>query len=330
MSERYLVTGAYGCIGAWVARELLSEGHDVVTYDLGDDPYRLRLVMPQDELDRVTRVHGDITDLAAIERSLDEHDVTHVIHLAALQVPFCQADPSRGAHVNVVGTINVLEAVRRRLDRITAPLVYASSIAVYGTRSDSIPREPALSGPPSTLYGVYKRANESSALVYWQDAGVSSIGLRPHTVYGPGRDQGVTSSPTAAMLAAAAGRAFEIPYGGTTQLQHAQDVARAFVRASRIPEYEGASTHNLAGHAVRMQEAVSAIRAAAPDAAGGITFVDRPLPFPGQVDASSLQSLLGDLPDRSLMDGVRDTVGDFQALLAAGLVSAGDGDPRDA
>ena len=56
---------------------------------------------------------GDITDLAAVEAVLDDHAITNVIHLAALQVPFCRADPPRGALVNVVGTVNVFEAVKR-------------------------------------------------------------------------------------------------------------------------------------------------------------------------------------------------------------------------
>ena len=61
----------------------------------------------------MTLVTGDITDLPAIERVLDEHAITNVVHLAALQVPFCRADPPLGAAVNVVGTVNVFEAVRR-------------------------------------------------------------------------------------------------------------------------------------------------------------------------------------------------------------------------
>ena len=90
-----------------------------------------------------------------------------------------------------------------------APLVYASSIAAYGPAG-------TLGGDdqPSTLYGVHKRANESTALRYAEDYGVPSIGLRPHTVFGPARDQGLTSAPTVAMLAAAARVPNHIPFGG--------------------------------------------------------------------------------------------------------------------
>ena len=71
-------------------RTLLHEGFPVVAFDLGRDPRRIAQIVEPDELDRVTFVRGDITDLGALERALDEHAITNVIHLAALQVPFCR------------------------------------------------------------------------------------------------------------------------------------------------------------------------------------------------------------------------------------------------
>ena len=96
---------------------------------------------------------------------LDEHAITHVVHLAALQVPFCRADPPLGARVNVVGTVNVFEAVARRRERIAGPVVYASSVAAYDALDEGEDHT-AMEGVPSTLYGVYKRANEGTASVY--------------------------------------------------------------------------------------------------------------------------------------------------------------------
>jgi UDP-glucuronate 4-epimerase len=316
---RYLVTGAYGCIGAWLVRELLGDGNHVVTYDLGDDPRRLRLLLDDDQLAGVVRVRGDITDLEALERTIDEHEITRVIHLAALQVPFCRADPPLGARVNVVGTANVLEALRRRREHV-GPLVYASSIAAFDPPSRQGNGEARMVATPSTIYGVYKRANEAMAKVYWQESGLASIGLRPHTVYGVGRDQGVTSAPTVAMLAAAAGRSFRIPYGARQQMQYAPDVARAFARAS-TSRHRGATVHNLAGHVVHVQQIVDAIRRAVPGAAEGITFVDEPLPFPASVDASSLAEVIEPPVDTPLREGVADTIERFRDLLDRGLVS---------
>ena len=133
---RTLVTGALGCLGAWTLKALVELGEEPVGFDLGSDDARVRLVLSEDERARITLVSGDVTDSGAVGAALDEHGITHVVHLAALQVPFCRADPERGARVNGHGTGVVLEAVKARLDRIRG-LAYASSTAVYNASDPS-------------------------------------------------------------------------------------------------------------------------------------------------------------------------------------------------
>ena len=165
---RYLVTGAFGAIGAWTVRALLDRGHDVVTYDLGASDHRLRLALSDEQVAALWRIEGDVTDLDRLETVIADEGITGVIHLAALQVPFVRADPVAGAAVNVGGTVNVLEAVRRRGEGM-APVVYASSIAALAEPPGAY---------PSTLYGVFKLANEGTAARYYEDYGVRSVGLR--------------------------------------------------------------------------------------------------------------------------------------------------------
>jgi nucleoside-diphosphate-sugar epimerase len=308
MADRFLVTGARGCIGAWVLKLLVDEGLEPVFYDLGTSDHRLELVLG-DRRNRTTAVAGDITSLEQLERTLDEHAITHVVHLAALQVPFCRENPPLGAAVNVVGTANVFEAVARRSDRIPR-VVYASSAAVYAPGDGAVAAEDP-TDRPSTHYGVYKVANEGTARIYWQDNGVSSIGLRPYVVYGPGRDQGVTSYPTAAMLAAARGDEYHIPFGGSAQFDYAPDVARMLIAASRS-DYGGALVANVPSPAVSMQAVVDAIVAAVPDAR--ITFADDPLPFPAEVEAVALERALGPQQVTPLAVGVAETIAHFRSV----------------
>jgi UDP-glucuronate 4-epimerase len=177
-----------------------------------------------------------------------------------------------------------------------------------------------MTGFPSTLYGVYKRANEGTAQVYLAEDGVSSIGLRPHTVFGPGRDQGLTSQPTLAMLAAARGREFRIGYGGRASLQYAPDVAHAFVEAA-LADYRGASVYNVPGPAIAMDEVVAAIERAVPESAGSITFdADTVLSFPEEADAASLVALLGLEESVSFEENVADAIDRFRVLNARGLL----------
>jgi UDP-glucuronate 4-epimerase len=314
--ERFLVTGALGCIGAWVVRNLAREGAPTTIFDVGGSMHRLRLLMDDDELGQVRLIQGDIADLAAVERAVAASEATHLIHLAALQVPFCKADPSLGARVNVVGTVNMFEAAKRAGVK---RLVYASSVAVFG-RSEEY-GEGALGDDaphsPQNHYGVYKQANEGTARVYWQDDGISSVGLRPYTIYGPGRDQGLTSGPTRAMVAAAAGQPFHIPFSGRQALQYADDTARLFIHAARAP-FEGAAVFNLRGSVVEMEEIVAAIEAAEPAARGQISFSGPSLPFPAEYDDSGLRAALGPPPFTPLAEGVAQSVAIFKRALAAG------------
>jgi nucleoside-diphosphate-sugar epimerase len=307
MPDHFLVTGALGCVGAWTVRALVDEGAQVVAYDLGSDPHRLRLIMTPDELKRVTFLSGDITDLAALERALDQHEVTHVVHLAALQVPFCREDPVRGAHVNVVGTTSVFEAVKRRRDRIRG-VAYASSVAIYGPKDKGAENPRPL---PSTHYGVFKQANEGTARIYWQDEGVPSIGLRPYTIYGPGRDQGVTSGPTRAMQAAVRGEAFHISFGGRSHFHYVADVARIFITASRALRAD-AGIFNIPSKPELMSEMVEAIVAAAPEARGKISYDDLELPFAVDLEAAGLERAVGPVELTPLAEGVRETVALFR------------------
>ena len=304
MPDRTLVTGALGCLGAWTLKALIDDGEDPVAYDLGDDTHRLQLVLEGDELKRITLVKGDVADSGALGRALDEYEVNRVVHLAALQVPLCKADPALGARVNMLGTVCAFEAVKERGDRI-AGIAYASSTAVYNA-SDPSPAPEVGGSAPSTLYGVTKLANEGTARVYWQDHGVASIGIRPYVAYGPGRDFGLTSGPTVALAAAIRGEPYEIDYGGTAQYDFAPDVGRAFARAARAAT-EGSHVANFPGVVATMPEVVAAIEDAVPDTAGTITFRDDPLPFPAELEAEELERLVGPLPRTLLVDGMRRT-----------------------
>ena len=267
-----IVTGAFGCLGSWVTTLLAGAGEPVVADDLGDDPRRLNLVAAGDALERVTVVQGDVTDLDALARVIGEHGVTSVIHLAALQAPYCAADPVLGARVNVVGTATVFEAVRRA--GLTTTVSYASSAAAAAAGDGS--------AVPSTLYGVYKLAGEGVAERYAADFGVPSMGLRPACVYGPGRDRGTTAAVTEAIVAAGRGERYRIPFETGLELHYVADVARAFIGAAS-QQAEGALVRTLPGQgATAMSDLVSAVDRVVPGAADLITVGDDQLPFRGR------------------------------------------------
>src|ERR1700682_4961913 len=193
--QTFLLTGAHGFIGAWIIKRLLEADARVVIFDRSADQQRLLLIMDQSRISRVHLITGDITEADVLLPIIEQFAVTNLIHLAGLQVPTCRADPRLGAMVNVVGTINVFEAARQARGQINN-VTYASSPAVFGISEEDRPLTERDAADPATHYGVFKRCNEGNARVYHLDHGVTSMGLRPLTVYGVGRDFGITSDPT--------------------------------------------------------------------------------------------------------------------------------------
>ena len=304
-----LVTGAGGCIGSWVLALLVRAGVPACAFDLSEDRRRPRLLMSDDELKKVEWRTGDIGDTAAVVRNLESVRPCAVIHLAALQVPFCKADPVAGAKVNVVGTVNVFEAARKLgIKR----LAYASSIAAYGAMDEG-------HGAMHTLYGAYKHCDEQIARVYSEDWGVHSVGIRPGVVYGVGRDQGLTSKTTTAILAAAAGRPYSVPFCGGVSWLYGAEVASAFIHAVSC-ERTGAPVFDMNGVYAPVEEGLRILNQLAPSAA--IACSGQPLAFPMHLPDQPLRAYLGDYGSIPLAEGIRQTFEAFRSLLERGMVSA--------
>ena len=322
-SERYLVTGALGALGAWTIRHLLDQGASIVAHDIGTGLERLRLFIDDDELARIVFVQGDVSDVGALERVVAEHAVTRIIHMAALQVPFVRADPVLGATVNVVGTTAVFEAARRNAGQVRG-IAYASSGSVYSA-DDANPSAPLMLDTPinpPTLYGVFKQANEGTARIYWEDNGLASIGLRPcGIVYGPGRDQGNSSPPSKAMLAAAVETDYYIPWGGQIIFSHSSDVASAFVQAAQATP-AGAPVYNLGGSASSVHDLVAAIEETEPAMRGRVSVGDASMIGPVEVDEAALNAAVGPVSWRPTSDGVRDTIRTLKMAIQRGTLDA--------
>jgi nucleoside-diphosphate-sugar epimerase len=319
------MTGGYGCIGSWVAKQLVEEGREVWIFDLKEDRHRIELLLDDEQLSQVHFVQGDVSDAAALRTAAERVEATHLLHFAGLQVPTCRADPLLGARVNVLGTLAVFEtasALKGQVERV----VYASSAAVHG------PAEPSSSGPigdevrlaPMTHYGAFKVCNELNARVYWLDRGITSVGLRPWTVYGVGRDFGITSEPTKAIKAVAADRSYAISYGGLQDLQYVADVASTFLKVLSAP-FSGADSFNVRGAVVPIQTFVEAVREVS--GVDRVTFGDRQLPIAPDLDDARLEAQFGPLPRTSLAAGVSETFRRFRDLQAIGKLDLSDLEP---
>jgi nucleoside-diphosphate-sugar epimerase len=319
MATPYFMTGALGCIGAWVVKALIERGDGPVVFDQSRDRRRLEAIVDPADLARVTFVQGDVTDGAAVRGALEASGAKRLIHLAGLQVPTCRADPPRGALVNVLGTLHVFEAARALgADRV----VYASSAAVFGLSDEAV--DESVAPAPLTHYGVFKQANEGNARIYFRDNGLSSVGLRPFSVYGVGRDAGITSDPTRAMKAALLGRRFDIRFSGVTDFIYAADTAAAFIAcADEAPA--GAHVFNVHGETIDVASIVSRIDAHLPGPSRGlIGFGGPPIPMPPSLDDTALRALVAGLPKTSADEGIAETIRRFAELRDAGRLDTSD------
>ncbi len=310
MADTYLVTGGMGCIGAWALYYLCRAGKKAVNFDQSTDRHRLDWLMSAEEQAAITFVKGDLRDTDALKAVFAEHGITHVIHLAALQVPFCRANPVLGAQVNVTGTVNIFEAAQANN---VGHVAFASSIGVYGPPSEFPPGLIPNDAPqhPRTLYGGYKVCNEQTAKVYFYDQGITSTWLRPYTVYGVGRDQGMTSEPTHALVAAVKGEPYTVGFSGTMQFQFAPDVARQFILAAEQP-LNAAFGFNLGQTPATVEQFVDIATGILPKA--NIEVVDNPLPFPAGFDDSELRANFDTIYETPLAEGIATTIKHIQRL----------------
>ncbi len=177
--QHVLVTGGAGFVGANLVRLLLDSGYQVRVLDNFSTGQRAYL----DGLD--LEIHeGDILDIAAVERAVD--GVDGIVHLAAQTgVPGSLADPRQDCEVNVMGTLNLLEAARARQEAVGRQIrfVFASSNAPLGKQPPPATEDKA--PLPISPYGASKLAGEGYCLAYHGSWGLGTVVLRFANLYGP-------------------------------------------------------------------------------------------------------------------------------------------------
>jgi len=183
---RILITGIAGFIGFHVAQRLRSLQHTVVGIDTFSPYYDVQLKKDRASLlrhENVTIYHQAVEDQKKLEALIQNEQISHIIHLAAQAgVRYSLHHPQSYIRANIDGFLSVLE-VGRQYPHI--PIIWASSSSVYGINRNIPFSEIDRTDRPSNLYGATKQANEAMAHAYHHLFGLSLIGLRFFTVYGP-------------------------------------------------------------------------------------------------------------------------------------------------
>ena len=177
---KYLVTGGGGFIGSNIVEELLHQGHEVRVLDNFSTGKRENI---RPFLSDIELIEGDIRSYHVTDRAVRGIEV--ILHQAALpSVPRSIADPITSNEVNVVGTLNILEAGRTHGVR---RIVYASSSSVYGD-NPVLPKVETMTPRPLSPYAVSKLAGEHYCRIFYELYGMETVALRYFNVFGPRQD----------------------------------------------------------------------------------------------------------------------------------------------
>ena len=301
----YLITGGSGCVGSYVIRDLLARGERIVNYDFNQQQHILRQVVPPEALTDLVSVTGDVTDLPHLARTVREHKVEAIVHLASLQIPASNANPPLAERINVGGLLNVLEAARL-LD--VRKVVWSSSVAVFGT-AEEYGNEPVANGAhhrPQSVYGACKSLGEYLLNYYHDTYGLDVVGLRYTAIYGVGREAGRTSFTTEMIRKAAELAPYQVPFGDDKiDWQYVEDVSRVTIRALEVGRTK-TRVFNTRGEVRSVADGVGYLKKLEPRAE--LTLLPGRFGIAWEYDSEPARTELGFEPEFSMEQGIEKTL----------------------
>jgi len=290
--EKIIIFGGSGFLGSWIVKAFLKKGYSVSIFDLKIQKELLSHVVGED-INKIKFINGDITNYDQVQEAINDMD--HVINLAGLMTPDCSSNPILGAKVNVLGSINVFEALKKNNNKF---LVYASSAGVFGQKDHYYPF-------PETHYGAYKLAVEGVARAYLNEDGISSVGIRPYVIYGPGREVGGTAGVTLACKAAKQGDSYTVNFSGKAGFVYVQDVVDLVeMSIAQIPS--GALTFNINGITADVSDFINLIKKNIPLSDIGIE--GDPLSVVDEIRGNEPSKTFKKFEYTSLEDGIKRTI----------------------
>lgn len=305
------VTGAGGFIGSHVVSALLQRGYTIralVHYNsLGLWGHLQSFATNPNP--RLQIVNGDVTDTRCVEELAEGCDV--FLHLAALiGIPYSYHAPESYLATNVRGTLNVLEACRKRR---TKRLIVTSTSEVYGTAVYT-PMDENHPLHAQSPYSATKIAADKFAEAYSRSFDLPVVILRPFNTYGP-RQSARAVIPS--ILTQALSGEKEIHVGSVEpkrDLTYVDDTARAFVLAAEVEGIEGKTIHFGQGETIAVGDLAKLCLSIVGSTGRIVAQEQRRRPEKSEVglllcDASLAKRLLNWVPEVSLAEGLKHTAG---------------------
>ena len=308
-----LVIGS-GLIGSQIARILVERGEKPVLMDSAAQPQAIGEIVG---LDKVTLIAGDVLRPLSIVDALRTHGITKIVHTAAnpLLTLGAQREPYSAINLNIMGTVNVLEAAR--VTGLKRVVVSSSSVLNHyldgGEDDGNFGKEEAFPRP-TTFYSATKQAVESIGLNYARWCGIEFTGLRYGAVFGPWSGAGgggPSNIIREAIRNALAGKEAIVP-PGAMEWVYSKDAARGTVMALDAKDL-GKGVFNITmGALTTPSEMAEAIQAVIPGArckfeappSAAVSLANRA----EHADLSRAKRYLGYAPEFPLREAVKDQV----------------------
>jgi GDP-4-dehydro-6-deoxy-D-mannose reductase len=318
--DKWLITGAEGYIGSVLTAYLAEKGVRISGLILGEDLSRSERLGTE-----IGVFPCDVRDRAAVESVLQSVRPNVVVHLAAQSlVTVSWAAPEETLRTNIIGTLNLLEAVRS-VSRGRARVILVSSSAVYGPRDhDEVPIKERSEFRPTSVYAVSKVAQDMLGYYFWRACDMDVIRVRPFSITGPGKSNDACSDFAKAVAEAEAGISDTVGVGNLESVRDITD-GRDAVRAIWLLAEKGSSgeVYNLcSGVARRMGDVLSYLLSLSikPLTWSVVSEKSRPFDDPVFVGDNSRLRALGWQPEIPLTKTLLDMLNDWRARTHKGRV----------
>lgn len=309
---KIMLCGGCGFIGAFIAKELVDAGDEVVCFDSMInyiDPLSLdytvqlktRLEMIKNK-EKIKFIRGDIRHKGHIIQVVGEEKPEIIVNLAALSIDATSNYmPEEAVQVNLNGVMNLLDACVQY--PFVKRFIYTSSSMVYGD-FQKIPCPEDHPKDPKSIYGGTKLAGEIMTRIYSKRFGVKYTIIRPSAVYGPTEQNRRVSQLF--VEKAMAGETLKLDGGGENMLDfsYVKDVAHGFILAMKSDKAINEDFNITTGNGRKLKEYVDILRKYYPNIKTVETPLDRLRPNRGTLDISKARRLLEYEPKYQLEQGI--------------------------
>jgi len=309
---KVLITGGMGVMGAEATRKFVREGHRPVIFARHRDESLIGDILAQVDIEI-----GDVTDLPSLLHAIKKHKITHIVHAGGLVSALSQTNPPMGVQVNIMGTVNVLEAARlfdiQRIVYTSAKGVYGPFPGEYGHPTYKPVNEDYVKRP-FRIYDCLKFMAENACDFYRSTYGIDVVCLRFGTTYGPGKSarhgtMGVTSRIIEDPFF---GRPFSLAKGGDQKddFTYNKDSALGIYLATVAGKLESSAFNIGSGVGVTLKDFARVVRQLIPSAqleiGDGLSFFAYPHPMYAVYDISRAEKELGYKPQFTLESAIAD------------------------